>query len=300
MASERVEVITRAERRRRWSSAEKLRLVLATREPGATVASVAREHGVSESLLYTWRGRLARGGLVDASRATSLRGFVPVTVVSGQPGIGYGFRRGVRRAAANDDRDRAAERLPAAGPRASRRQHVAQSDRRFERHPPGMLTPRSGSRIYLALRPVDMRKGFDGLAAQVQQVLQEDPFGGQLFLFRSPSGRSVEGGMVGRDRPVPVRQAAGARPLRLLWPLSTASGMRRRSPLAGTAAFGCTRSAWVRTPGSRDGRSGSYAGVGYPMMTVRRRAASLWPRTWALPLVQHEFEDSLYRARRPR
>ena len=38
-----------------------------------------------------------------------------------------------------------------------------------------MLTPRGGSRIYLALRPVDMRKGFDGLTAQVQQVLQEDP-----------------------------------------------------------------------------------------------------------------------------
>jgi transposase len=51
-----------------------------------------------------------------------------------------------------------------------------------------MLTPRGGSRIYLALRPVDMRKGFDGLAAQVQQVLQEDPFGGQLFLFRSRRG----------------------------------------------------------------------------------------------------------------
>ena len=102
----------------------------------------------------------------------------------------------------------------------------------------------------------------------------------------------------------PVRRTyfrlSGTWPVRLLWPLSTASGMRRRSPLAGTAAFGCTRSAWVRTPGSRDGRSGSYAGVGYPMMTVRRRAASLWPRTWASPLVQHEFEDSLYRARRPR
>mgnify|MGYP000850389165 CR=1 FL=1 len=33
-----------------------------------------------------------------------------------------------------------------------------------------------------------MRKGFDGLAAQVQQVLRRDPFGGQLFLFRSRKG----------------------------------------------------------------------------------------------------------------
>ena len=51
-----------------------------------------------------------------------------------------------------------------------------------------MLTPGGGSRIYLALRPVDMRKGFDGLTAQVAQMLQEDPFGGQLFLFRSRRG----------------------------------------------------------------------------------------------------------------
>ncbi|MBK8209262.1 MAG: IS66 family insertion sequence element accessory protein TnpB [Rhodospirillales bacterium] len=30
-----------------------------------------------------------------------------------------------------------------------------------------------------------MRKGFDGLAASVQQVLARDPFCGHLFLFRS-------------------------------------------------------------------------------------------------------------------
>ncbi len=46
-----------------------------------------------------------------------------------------------------------------------------------------MLTPVGGSRIYLALRPVDMRKGFDGLTAQVAQVLQEDPRSGSLFVF---------------------------------------------------------------------------------------------------------------------
>jgi transposase len=51
-----------------------------------------------------------------------------------------------------------------------------------------MLSLPSGARIYLALAPVDMRKGFDGLAAQVQQVLRRDPFGGQLFLFHSRKG----------------------------------------------------------------------------------------------------------------
>jgi transposase len=82
MATGRVEVITRAERRRRWSSADKLRLVMATREPGATVA---REHGVSESLLYAWRGRLPASGMVGSPLATAAGGFVPITVVGDRP-----------------------------------------------------------------------------------------------------------------------------------------------------------------------------------------------------------------------
>ena len=85
MATGRVEVITRAERRRRWSPADKLRLVMATREPGATVASVAREHGVSESLLYAWRGRLPPSGMVGSPGATAAGGFVPITVVGDRP-----------------------------------------------------------------------------------------------------------------------------------------------------------------------------------------------------------------------
>jgi transposase len=42
-----------------------------------------------------------------------------------------------------------------------------------------------GTKVYLACRPVSMRCGFDGLAAQVAHVLQADPFSGHLFLFRS-------------------------------------------------------------------------------------------------------------------
>ena len=96
MATGRVEVITRAERRRRGSAADKLRLVMATREPGATVASVAREHGVSESLLYASRGRLRPSGMVASPGATAAGAFVPITVVDDRPvpTIGPG---GVRR-----------------------------------------------------------------------------------------------------------------------------------------------------------------------------------------------------------
>ena len=47
----------------------------------------------------------------------------------------------------------------------------------------------AGSKIYLSLAPVDMRKGFDGLAAQVQHILSRDPFSGHLFLFRGRGGQ---------------------------------------------------------------------------------------------------------------
>ena len=38
-------------------------------------------------------------------------------------------------------------------------------------------------RVYLALSPCDMRRGFDGLHALVTQTLQLDALGGHLFVF---------------------------------------------------------------------------------------------------------------------
>jgi transposase len=40
-------------------------------------------------------------------------------------------------------------------------------------------------KIFVALEPVDMRRGFDGLSALVQQVLELDPLSGHMFLFRN-------------------------------------------------------------------------------------------------------------------
>ena len=60
---ERVEIITGRERRRRYSAAEKVRLVEETAQPGMTVSAVARLHGISPSLLFGWRRRMAEGGL---------------------------------------------------------------------------------------------------------------------------------------------------------------------------------------------------------------------------------------------
>ena len=54
-----------------------------------------------------------------------------------------------------------------------------------------MITPPAGTRIWLAAGVTDMRKGFDGLAMLVQEKLQRDPFGGQIFVFRGRRGQCV-------------------------------------------------------------------------------------------------------------
>jgi transposase len=53
-----VEVITSVERRRRWSRAEKERLVAAAMEPGAIASEVARSAGIHVSQLFRWRREL--------------------------------------------------------------------------------------------------------------------------------------------------------------------------------------------------------------------------------------------------
>ena len=47
-----------------------------------------------------------------------------------------------------------------------------------------MIPVPSGVRVWLATDHTDMRKGFAGLALQIQEVLRRDPHGGHLFVFR--------------------------------------------------------------------------------------------------------------------
>ena len=67
--SKAIEVITSVERRRRWSAAEKERLVAASLEAGASVSAVAREAGIQPGQLYGWRRQLLRRSQPAASFA---------------------------------------------------------------------------------------------------------------------------------------------------------------------------------------------------------------------------------------
>ena len=62
-----IEIITDGGRRRRWSAAEKLRIVEETLDERASISVVARRNGVAPNLLYRWRRLMLDGGAVAVS-----------------------------------------------------------------------------------------------------------------------------------------------------------------------------------------------------------------------------------------
>ena len=48
------------------------------------------------------------------------------------------------------------------------------------------------AKVWLAAGITDMRKGFGGLSALAQNVLQQDPFSGHLFVFRGRRGDLIK------------------------------------------------------------------------------------------------------------
>jgi hypothetical protein len=70
MSNTAIEVITSVQRRRRWSAAEKERLVAGALEPGASVSAVARAAGIHPSQLYG----LAASALSATAACTAICG----------------------------------------------------------------------------------------------------------------------------------------------------------------------------------------------------------------------------------
>ena len=58
-----VEVVTRGEGRRRWSSDQKRMIVVEAMQPGVTPTEVIRRWGLTSSLFYTWRRQVMSGEL---------------------------------------------------------------------------------------------------------------------------------------------------------------------------------------------------------------------------------------------
>ena len=76
---ERLEVVETG-RRRRWSDAEKQRIVMESLQTPRAISSTARRHGISRSLLVTWRRSFRPAPTTPEAQHA---GFVPVMVVAG-------------------------------------------------------------------------------------------------------------------------------------------------------------------------------------------------------------------------
>ncbi len=84
---QRCEVISVVQRRRRWTTEQKLALVEEAMHPGSSVAGVADRRGVSRSLLFEWR-RQAREATMPGLVRTGPEappGLAPVRVVEDPP-----------------------------------------------------------------------------------------------------------------------------------------------------------------------------------------------------------------------
>ena len=77
-------VVRRESQRRRWPVGEKCRIVEQTLKPGASVALVARAHGVNANQVFSWR-RQYRQGLLSPRNAEPVK-LLPVHVSEAQEG----------------------------------------------------------------------------------------------------------------------------------------------------------------------------------------------------------------------
>jgi transposase len=83
-------------KRQRRSIAEKRRIVELAMLPGASVAGVARQHGVNANMVHYWRN-LYRQGRLGEKRADSI-GLLPVSV--SEPAVGSAVQAGSKPASA--------------------------------------------------------------------------------------------------------------------------------------------------------------------------------------------------------
>ena len=73
-----------------------------------------------------------------------------------------------------------------------------------------MITPSSSVQVLVATKPVDFRRGADGLAAYVQEQMKIDPFCGAIYVFRAKRSDRVRLPVAARfrDRPREIPEAA--------------------------------------------------------------------------------------------
>jgi transposase len=97
-----------------------------------------------------------------------------------------------------------------------------------------MIAPGGELKVYVATRPVDFRKGIDGLALAVQEMFGLDPFCGAAFVFRSKRADRIKVLVWDRTGMVLVhKRLEGAK---FVWP-QVRNGVMKMSPAQFSALF---------------------------------------------------------------
>jgi transposase len=183
----RLEVITGTGRRRHFTDDFKARVVAETLVSGAVVSDVARRHGLTPQQVFTWR-RQAREAVATTESKTLQ--FVPAIVETALLSRPTSALPGKRTRHAQ--RSCASIEVEIEGV-SVRIGYGRQDDR-------GGASSLEGRRILagtvrvvvVATKPVDFRKGMDGLAALVKEQLKFDPFSGVVFCFRAKRADRVK------------------------------------------------------------------------------------------------------------
>ena len=90
-------MVTSVRQRRRWSRAEKERIVAAAMEPGAVASAVAHEAGIRASQLFRWRRQLHGAVRVASLTLKVPTDAAPITALATAPGvIEVEFKTGAR------------------------------------------------------------------------------------------------------------------------------------------------------------------------------------------------------------
>ncbi len=161
-------------------------------QPGASIARIAREHGVNANMVHYWR-KLYREGRLGENNTDSVR-LLPVTVSEAVPGpvlqvatalpatdFGYAcIYSGCHPHRVSQDTFTSRERCRC----------CAVAYRAGDATAMMGLPPKT--EIWIAAGVTDLRRGFDGLSALVQTKLEQHPFSGHVFVFRGRRGDLIK------------------------------------------------------------------------------------------------------------
>ncbi|WP_349255806.1 IS66 family insertion sequence element accessory protein TnpB [Paraburkholderia sp.] len=162
------------------------RLAPASCDPSGSIAKLTRENGINANMLFTcqrrYREQLPAG-------TTSV---IPVTVVHEAQPARVEISTGSTERRPSDStswNDRGSDWL-------RRRQGRWRRRRRYATGRTGkfatVISLPTGTRDWLVAGVIDMRCGSQGLAAKVQTTLEENPLGGNVFIFRGRRGDLVK------------------------------------------------------------------------------------------------------------